>query len=318
MLYLLLILLVLVAFILIKLQWKTRRLAAQAEIAVPQAGQIMPVTDGAIHFVDLGAPDAPPLVLIHGLSGQLQHFTFAMAQDLARDFRVIIPDRPGCGYSRRDGDDLADPSAQARMLWHFLDAILVKDPVVVGHSLGGTVALAMALDRPGQIKALGLIAPLTHPVKQGPDTFKGLAVRSPVLRRILGHTLAVPMAERMADSMLKQIFAPEACPDTFLAEAGAVLGLRPQAYISASADMIAAEDALPDQSMAYAHATLPPGGVLFGDQDAILDYQTQGQAMEKYGFSVKILPNRGHMLPITMPEETNSFVRQVAALAQSA
>ena len=294
---------------------KTRRLAVQAELAVPQAGQIMPVTDGAIHYVTLGDPDAPPLVLIHGLSGQLQHFTYAMAQDLARDFRVIIPDRPGCGYSRRDGDDLADPTTQARMLWQFLDAILVSHPVVVGHSLGGAVSLAMALQRPKQIRALGLIAPLTHPTPETPDCFKGLGVRSPVLRRLLGHTVAAPIAERTAETVLEQVFAPEPWPDSFLADAGAVLGLRPQAYITASADFVAAQNCLPDLSTAYARADFPPGGVLFGEQDAILDATSQGSAMEQYGFAIELLPDRGHMLPITAPTQCNDFIRKMAALA---
>lgn len=311
-----LLLLTLVCLLLIKTHLKTRRLAKQAEIAVPQAGQIMPVSEGAIHFVELGDPNAPPLVLIHGLSGQLQHFTYAMAQDLARDFRVIVPDRPGCGYSRRDRDDLADPSAQARMLWQFLDAVVVTRPIVVGHSLGGAVALAMALDRPGQIKALGLIAPLTHPTPDAPDSFKGLRVHSPWLRRFLGHTLAVPMAERTAETVLEQVFTPDPCPSDFLTDAGAALGLRPQAYISASADLVAAETAMPEQCTAYAHAALPPGAVLFGDKDAVLNYQAQGTIMENYGFSVEILPDRGHMLPITMADTCNSFVRDVATLAR--
>ena len=97
----LLLILALLAAALLALVLRTRALAAQAERQVPQLGEIVPVPGGAIHVVEMGPEDAPPLVLIHGLSGQLQHFTYALAGLLAGEFRVIALDRPGCGYSRR-------------------------------------------------------------------------------------------------------------------------------------------------------------------------------------------------------------------------
>jgi pimeloyl-ACP methyl ester carboxylesterase len=296
---------------------RTRSLAAQAVATVPRAGQTKTVQGGSIHYVEMGRPDAPPLVLIHGLSGQLQHFTCAMTEDLERDFRVIVPDRPGCGYSSRDSDELATPAAQARMIWALLDALEVSQPVVAGHSLGGAVALAMALERPGQIRALALIAPLTHPMADRPEAFRGLQVRSPIMRRLLGYTLAVPTAYRTADKVLSQVFAPETCPESFLTDAGAALGLRPQAFITASADALAAEAAIPAQSRAYSRDNLPPGAVLFGEGDAILSPTVHGTPMQDHGYGLTILPGRGHMLPITAPAECNQLIREVAARAQS-
>jgi len=296
---------------------RTRSLAQQAVATVPRAGKTMTVDGGSIHYVEQGNPDAPPLVLIHGLSGQLQHFTCAMTEDLERDFRVIVPDRPGCGYSTRDSDDLANPAAQARMIWALLDALKVSRPVIAGHSLGGAVALAMALERPGQIGALALIAPLTHPMAERPEAFRGLQVRSPLMRRLLGYTLAVPVAYRTADKVLSQVFAPEACPESFLTDAGAALGLRPQAFITASEDALAAEAAIPAQSWTYSRDRLPPGAVLFGEGDAILPPAVHGTPMQDHGYRLTLLPDRGHMLPITAPAECNQLIRKVAARALS-
>jgi pimeloyl-ACP methyl ester carboxylesterase len=291
---------------------RTRALAAQAERQVPQAGQVAPVPGGAIHFVELGPEGAPPLVLIHGLSGQLQHFTYALAGLLAQEFRVIALDRPGCGYSRRDSDDLASLPEQARMIGAFLDARGIESPVLVGHSLGGAVALALALDRPGKIAALALLCPLTRPVTETPPVFKGLMVTSPGLRRLIGHTLAVPLAHATRDRVLAEVFAPEPAPGDFLTRAGGALGFRPQAFIAASADLIGQMRSLPAQAARHGDLAVP-GGVLFGAEDPILAPETQGAAMRAHGLDFETLPGRGHMIPITAPGDCADFIRRMAA-----
>lgn len=123
------------------------------------AGRVVLVDGGSIHYVEQGPKDGTPVVLIHGLSGQLQHFTYGLSELLAKDFRVIAIDRPGCGYSTRENDEFSCPEAQGRMINEALDMLNVEKPILVGHSLGGSVALAMALDRPDQIGALALICP---------------------------------------------------------------------------------------------------------------------------------------------------------------
>ena len=85
----------------------TLKLADGAENAVPQAGQILPVTGGAIHYTDVGPRDGQPLVLIHGLAGSMHNFTYALNGQLSSEYRVITIDRPGSGYSTRSDDELA-------------------------------------------------------------------------------------------------------------------------------------------------------------------------------------------------------------------
>ena len=308
----LLLILALLAAALLALVLRTRALAAQAERQVPQLGEIVPVPGGAIHVVEMGPEDAPPLVLIHGLSGQLQHFTYALAGLLAGEFRVIALDRPGCGYSRRDSDDFASLPEQARMIGAVLDARGIGKPMLVGHSLGGAVALALALQRPGQIAALALLAPLTHPVAEPPALFRGLLVTSPGLRRLIGHTLAVPLAHATRDRVLAEVFAPEPAPGDFLTRAGGALGFRPQAFIAASADLIGQMRSLPAQAARYGELQTP-GGVLFGAEDPVLSPQAQGAAMQAHGLAFETLPGRGHMIPVTAPEACADFIRRMAA-----
>ena len=291
---------------------KTRRLARKAEEMVPPVGKFQPVPGGVIHYVEMGPADAPPLVLIHGLSGQLQHFTYALADLLAPDFRLIILDRPGCGYSTRDHDRLAILPEQAKMIQSFLDILKIEQPILCGHSLGGAIALAMALDAPEKIRGLALLAPLTHPIEEA-GVFKGLIVHSPFVRRVMAQTVAVPMAQRSAAEVLQQVFAPSPCPDDFPIQAGAVLGLRPKSFITASADATLGSGNIALQSARYAPALKTPGAVLFGDQDTVLDPQTNGSTMERFGLQCQMLPDQGHMLPICAPTQCNAFIRETIA-----
>lgn len=291
---------------------RTRSLARQVLDLVPSSGALQPVSGGAIHFVESGPKDAPPVVLIHGLSGQLQHFTYAMQDNLARSFRVIALDRPGCGYSVRTSDHLAALPEQARMIHEFLEARAVRHPVLVGHSLGGAVSLAMALQKPDSIRALALVAPLTHPTTDGPDVFKGLQIHSSVLRRLIAQTVAVPLAKHTAAQVLDQVFDPEPWPEDFLTRGGGALGLRPQAFVTASTDLLAADDGIAAQSERYRNDLSVPGSVLFGAGDAVLDPELQGASMQQFGLGYECLEGRGHMLPISAPEACCEFVRSVA------
>src|ERR1700691_3164834 len=73
--------------------------ARQVEKLLPPCGHFIEVDGARIHYVDEGC--GPPLVLIHGLGGQMHNFTHSLLDRLKRDHRVIILDRPGSGYSTR-------------------------------------------------------------------------------------------------------------------------------------------------------------------------------------------------------------------------
>ncbi|MFD3190317.1 alpha/beta fold hydrolase [Sedimentitalea sp. HM32M-2] len=293
--------------------FRTRSMAAQAPKLVPLVGQVHRLRDGAIHYLDLGPKDAQPLVLIHGLSGQLQHFDYGLTDLLKDEFRVIAVDRPGCGYSERADDALADPSEQARMIGELLDALGIERPVLVGHSLGGAVALAMALDRPDKTGALALLCPVTQDQSGVPEVFKGLQVRSPWMRRLLGHTIAVPLAAATKDKVLSIVFHPEPWPQDFMTRGGAALGLRPKAFVTAASDVVALQAAAARISARYDHDLTVPGGVLFGAADAILSPTAHGHTMQVHGLSCETLADRGHMIPITAPADCADFIRRMAA-----
>lgn len=294
----------------------TRKLAASAEKTVPPAGQFLPVRGGKIHYTDQGSRDGQAVVLIHGLAGTMHNCTYALAEQLSSEFRVIAIDRPGSGYSTRDRDVLAALPAQAGMIGEFLDKLGIEKPVLVGHSLGGALSLAMALERRDGIGALALLCPLTAFIPAPPAVFKPLVVRSAFLRRLIGHTVAAPVAKLTSDTVVAQVFAPEKAPADFMTRGGGMLGLRPSSFIGASTDLEGVSSSMPGQVERYADELQVPGGILFGANDRLLSPDLHGRSMQAYGLQYEELPGRGHMIPVTAPEACADFIRRMAALAR--
>lgn len=98
----------------------------------------------SINYREAGS--GQPVVLIHGFPMNL-HVWESMAEKLSDEFHVITPDLPGFGKSGAlpDGFTIEDV---ARSLLAFLEEKSFSKPVVVGHSLGGYVTLAMAEQQP--------------------------------------------------------------------------------------------------------------------------------------------------------------------------
>jgi pimeloyl-ACP methyl ester carboxylesterase len=293
----------------------TRSLAAMAEKTAPQTGSMIAVEGGSIHYTDDGPRGGKTVVLIHGLAGNMRNFNYGMIEDLSREFRVITVDRPGSGYSTRQSDDLASLSAQSAMIWAFLDTIGVEKPVLVGHSLGGALSLAMAMDRKGGVGALALLAPLTAAISEPPPVFKPLKIGSPVVRRIIGHTIAAPIARITSKKVVAEVFAPEKPPEDFMSRGGGILGMRPKAFITASADLVGVHASMAEQSARYASDLDVPGGILFGTDDNLLAPEIHGEPMQKFGLTSETMAGRGHMIPVTAPEACSEFVRRTALLS---
>lgn len=294
----------------------TRRLTRQGIATVPQMGQIVPVNGGSIHYVEKGEPGKQTILMIHGLTGQLQHFTYALMDQLAQDYHVIAVDRPGCGYSTRDDASLGTLTEQARMIHEFMQKKGISDAVLVGHSLGGAVSLAMAQAYPDDIKAMALLAPLTHRMPGPPAIFKPLEIRTEWLRNLIGNTIAVPLAKKTAPHVINEAFAPEAAPSDFLDRAGGALGLRPSAFITGSQDVIGIEASIDGVNQGYKDLQVP-GGILYGSDDPILSPAQHGVPMQQFGLSYEQLENRGHMILITAPDECATFIRNVLDATQT-
>ncbi len=297
------------------LVWFTASTARKVEAALPPRGRFMEIDGERIHYVDTGGA-GPAVVMIHGLGGNLLHFDYALAGRLAGEFRLILVDRPGSGYSTRATGADATLTAQAAAIAKLIGALGLKRPLVVGHSLGGAVSLALALDHPDCTGALALVAPLTHAQEEVPTVFRPLLIRSSLVRTLVAWTFATPLGIRRGPVVLKEVFAPEAVVPGFPLRAGGLLGLRPKAFRAASSDIVAINDVLPAYATRYPSLDLPLG-ILFGKDDRLLDYQRQGESMRVPCPALDLeIVEGGHMLPMTAPDRCAALIRRIAARQQ--
>ena len=287
--------------------------ARRVEQALPPRGQFIEVSGARIHYLDKGS--GPPIVILHGLGGQMGNFTYALLERLTDEFRVILVDRPGSGYSRRAPGATGRLTEQATIVSEFIRKLGLKRPLLVGHSLGGAIALGVALDHPEAVKALALVAPLTHVPKQVPAPFRALDINSNFLRWLVAWTVATPIGIRRGKAILDAIFSPDPAPADFPIRGGGILGLRPRSFYNTSSDMRAVNFDLGRMIARYSSLQVPVH-ILYGTTDEVLDHHVHGEGMKAKSslISVELIPG-GHMLPITAPDLTAKFIKSAARAA---
>ena len=302
---------VLVALYLAFVSW---RIARRAEAAVPPPGAFVTIDGDRIHYVDEGR--GRPVVMIHGLGGTLFNFTYPLHPLLKDEFRLISIDRPGSGYSTRSGDGPASPSEQAAFMVRFIDALGLDRPLVVGHSLGGAIALALALDHPDKISGLALLAPLTHSRDAIPPEFAPLYIPNKALRWIISRTIAVPRSVKYRDATLAFVFGPQQPPDDYAIAGGAMIGLRPSHFYATATDCVAVADDLKRQQERYGEIGLPVS-IHFGTADRVLNCDEHGRSMDGKlpGLQLELAEGVGHMPQYAEPERVAEFIRRVARRA---
>jgi len=110
-----------------------------------------------LRVLDLGGGDATPVVLVHGFGADLNGWMFTQPA-LAETRRAIALDLPGHGGSTKLLDKAVDAEGFAADLDRALAALEIERAHLVGHSMGGAIALAFALRQPERAASLTLIA----------------------------------------------------------------------------------------------------------------------------------------------------------------
>ncbi|MGJ7440460.1 alpha/beta fold hydrolase [Aquipuribacter sp. MA13-6] len=112
----------------------------------------------------VGADDVP-VVLLHGL-GMSSRSMSALLRALGRHTRALAPDLPGYGRSPQPRAGMLGIDELARVVLAWMDEVDVAEAVLVGHSLGAQVAGEVALQAPGRVRRLVVIAPTGDPERR--------------------------------------------------------------------------------------------------------------------------------------------------------
>ncbi len=291
------------------------------EAAIPPLGTVVEVDGARLRVLDIGPADGgsgPAIVFLHGLSANMRNFTYALTDRLEAEFRLILVDRPGCGHSRAAPGAPPGLRAQGALVAGVVAALGLERPLLVGHSLGGAVALALALDHPGThhpgaVGGLALLAPLTHVTDDTPPALRLLLTRSRWERRLIAWLLAVPFSLARGRGTLAQVFGPDPVPGDFGKNGGGLLELRPASLETASSDLIAVGDDLPAMVGRYPGLTLPVG-VIGGTGDRMLDPATHFAALVAAvpAATIEMVEGAGHMLPVAHADRVAGFIRTMA------
>ena len=180
--------------------------------------------------------------------------------------------------------------------------------MIVGHSLGGAIALTLALEHKTEISGLALICPATQMIDDIPDIFRFLNISNKWLRLFLAYTFSSLIGILTREKSFKTAFSPEPVCNNFAIKGGGDFALSSNSFIKTSEDLTFAISSAPSVVGRENELKLPIG-VLFGEDDEILDAKLHGEKFsELTGAELKILPNKGHMLPLTEPEECAEFI----------
>jgi pimeloyl-ACP methyl ester carboxylesterase len=167
--------------------------------------------------------------------------------------------------------------------------------VVVGHSMGTMVAMAMALNHPANVRSLVLIGGYFYPSFRV-DALMTAPVALPVLGDVMRYTVSAISGRLLLKKMARTLFAPRELPDNFFPSLSREMMLRPvqlRANAEDAAFMVPAANAM---SKRYDELTLPVT-LIAGEGDAVVDPQAQSARLhdELTQSELFVVPGVGHM-----------------------
>jgi pimeloyl-ACP methyl ester carboxylesterase len=278
-----------------------------AQATVP-GGRILDLPDGKLQVLERGPRNGSPIVLLHCFSCAMDWWD-DMLPMLEADHRVIAVDLLGHGGSEKPGSGYT-PQNQAKVVSEALERLQVKDAAVVGHSLGGSVTVALAQEHP-QLVDRAVIIDMPPDNSYGDLGF----IASLAFQPVLGEALWEIKPDFSVRDGLEVAFAPGFdVPDAFVED---VKRLTYTAYDDSPGgndDFLDAESL--DQRMKRAGKPLM---VLMGAEEQIVD--DPQRALDQYKAAVPrtqiyLIAGAGHSPNVEKPDETARLVLRFAQTDQ--
>lgn len=288
--------------------WRAASRGSAAEAAFPPEGRFVEAGGRRVHYVQRG--QGPDLVLIHGASGNNRDMTFRFMDRLAGRYRVTAFDRPGLGYTDRTSGDLASPLAargetpaeQADLLRAAARALGIERPIVLGHSFGGSVAMAWALGDPGGTAAVVDVSGATMPWR-GPLNWTYRITEGRLSGAVVPWLVAAWAPQRLVDRAIAGTFRPHDVPEAYAERLGAALTIRAASFRANARQVNSLLPAV--EAMVRRYPALPmPLEIVHGDADTIVGLEVHSRPLAALvpGARLTVLAGVGHMPHHTHPD----------------
>lgn len=263
-----------------------------------------------VSYLEAGPPDAPPVLLLHGL-GATNASMLPVLADLARDHRVLAPDLPGFGASDAPSGPY-NPAWFAAWVEAFQRTTGSRGAVLVGNSLGGRIALEAGLEHPRSVRAVALLTPS--------PAFRRLRQYVPLVRLLrpeLARVVPMPLTHRLVVEGIRGMMSdPDRLPEPWYDAAAdeAVRVFRSSAHRVAffsSARQIYLEDAYGRHGFwDRLPGLLPPALFLWGDRDRLVPSSFARHVADCLPDAGSlVLEDCGHVPQFEHPELTNALLR---------
>lgn len=205
-------------------------------------------------YTDEGPRDAPiAAVMVHGAPGSVRDFRYVAPPVCAGGVRVVRLDLPGFGRSPRWGPEDVQTRTRAACVVDAVEALGLERVVVVGHSLGGAVAIAAAERAPERVAGVALICSV------GLRPHRASLPRNPIPSAIIRWALARRgVMQRLTAPLVRRIFV--------------LGGFSSRLTYAAMAQTFACADALDfEQHAARVRRMVAPALVAWADDDPLIE-----------------------------------------------
>lgn len=247
--------------------------------------------------------EGPPLILLHGASGNTRDFTFDLVGRLSDRFCVVAFDRPGHGHTGRMNQTGESPEEQARLLEKAAEQLGIGRAILVGNSYGMSVALAWALEYPDRVAGIVSLAGVAMPWTGALNPWYGMATST------LGSAIVLPLVSAFAprrsiEGAVASIFAPQTIPDGYLDHVGLPLSTRTEALRANALQVDSLLGHVSRMAPRYPELTLPIHAV-HGTADVIVPLDTHSRPLMETVPNGRLTALRGvghmphHAAPVT-------------------
>ena len=278
----------------------------------PLQSRFVQVEDLSLHAMERpGKTDDLAVVLVHGAGLDHRDWTFGFIDRIAPTWRILAFDRPGFGGSERPTLGGALPATQARLMRAAIKAMGVERAVLVGHSWGGAVVTAWALDAPETVSGVVSLAGAVMPWSLNTSMAHSRRIRSAAAAAFRPGGLRQAALDGIVES-----FSPEAIPDGYVEHVQTDMSPLSGPAVAMAADVATVSGALSMQKQRYADFA-PPLELVYGDQDAIVSVDEQGRAVQKLvdHASLTVVAGAGHMVHHTHPDDCLRAIEKIARRA---